>query len=356
MPSTAAVAAPILRIALGHADLPNESKGGVAHQTHHLANALVRRGHHVTVVTFSPRAPDALYEVRTLAKPRVPRFAMPFAFAIALREQDFRAFDVVHFMGDNYLARTGGVPSVRTFNGSARDEMRSAQSLRRKIGQGVLIPLEAWGARRANFVTGISETTRLRFPQVAEVIPCGVDLSAFAPGVKEEKPTLLFVGTKDGRKRGQWLADLWVRAILPRLPVGSVLWAVADEPLEGAGIENFGRVSFDRLTDLYRRAWAFCLPSTYEGFGVPYIEAFASGTVAVGSPNPGAQEVLGGGKYGVVAGDDALAGELVSLLTDTERRRSYEALGTARAAEYGWSGVVSRYEAIYHRLIAERCR
>ncbi len=341
-----------LRIAIGHADLPNESKGGVAHQSHHLANALVLRGHQVTMVTFSPPCDDSLYAVRTLPKPRLPHFVASFAFAFALRKQSWDGFDIVHLMGDNYLTGGGGHPPiVRTINGSARDEMRSASTLRRKIFQAVLIPLEEWGARRADYVTGISEATRLRFPEVAEVIPCGVDLSSFASGTKEDSPIVLFVGTKGGRKRGQWLADQWSREMLPRLPSGATLWAVSDEPLEGDGIKNFGRIPFKLLTELYKRAWVFCLPSLYEGFGVPYIEAFASGTVAVGSPNMGAREVLADGKYGVVAPDDTLARELISLLTDPARRGGYESLGSARAREYGWEAVVARYEKVYGDLL-----
>lgn len=47
------------------------------------------------------------------------------------------------------------------------------------------------------------------------------------------------------------------------------------------GVRVLGKVSLERLTEFYRRAWLFCLPSSYEGFGVPYIEAMASGTAVV---------------------------------------------------------------------------
>ncbi len=67
--------------------------------------------------------------------------------------------------------------------------------------------------------------------------------------------------------------------------------------MRGEGIVNLGKkVPFEKLCELYQRAWILCLPSTYEGFGVPYIEAMASGTVAVASPNPGAKEILDNGK------------------------------------------------------------
>lgn len=347
-----------LRIALLHADLPNESKGGVAHQSHHLANCYVSRGHEVTMFTFSPAYEECTYVVETLPRPRLPRAADAFGYAFALNRVDFSRFDVVHAMGDNYMI--GGKrcpPVVRTMHGSAKDEMRTAESLKRKLFQAVLIPLETVGAMRADYVTGVSEATRVSIPRVQEIVPNGVDLKRFTPlpaGKKELAPTVLFVGTKTGRKRGQWLADIWSRDIKPRLPEGATLWAVADAPLDGDGIVNYGRVSLDTLTDLFRRAWVFCLPSTYEGFGVPYIEAFASGTAVIASPNPGAVEVIGKGQYGVIATDDRIADEIVTMLTDTKRREEFVHAGLTRASEYDWDRVGSRYEAIFDSLIRSR--
>ena len=347
-----------LRIALLHADLPNESKGGVAHQTHHLANSFVGRGHEVTVITFSPSYEECLYTVETISRPNLPHAADSFGYALALTHVDFSRFDVVHAMGDNYLiSAKKRPPLVRTMNGSAKDEMRTARSLKRKLFQAVLIPLETLGAARADYVTGLSEATRAKVPQVQEIVPSGVDLGRFTPASSSDKetvPTLLFVGTKMGRKRGQWLADIWSRDIKPFLPEGAVLWTVADAPLDGDGIVNHGRVSLEKLSDLFRQAWAFCLPSTYEGFGVPYIEAFASGTPVIASPNPGAIEVTQNGEYGVVAPDDTIAKEIVSVLTDADRRERLAAAGLQRAAEYDWQRISARYENIFHSLIASR--
>ncbi|MBC7807504.1 MAG: glycosyltransferase family 4 protein [Akkermansiaceae bacterium] len=347
-----------LRIALLHADLPNESKGGVAHQTHHLANSFVERGHSVTVITFSPSFDECLYAVETISRPNIPRAADSFGYAFALTRVDFSRFDIIHAMGDNYLIGSNNRPPlVRTMHGSAKDELRTAESLKRKLFQAVLVPLETLGAVRADYVTGISEATRARVPQVREIIANGVDLGRFTPAAltnKESAPTLLFVGTKTGRKRGQWLADMWSRDIKPFLPEGATLWSVADAPLEGDGIVNHGRVPLETLTNLFRRAWAFCLPSTYEGFGVPYIEAFASGTAVIASPNPGAVEVTQNGKFGIVAQDDRIAGEIVSVLTDASRRDALVQAGLRRVTEYDWQRISAQYEEIFHSLIGAR--
>ena len=61
-----------------------------------------------------------------------------------------------------------------------------------------------------------------------------------------------------------------------------------DAPADpGAGITVLGRLDDEELAREYRAAWVFCLPSSYEGFGIPYAEAMASGTPVVATPNPG---------------------------------------------------------------------
>ncbi len=339
-----------MKLALTHADLPNETKGGVAHGVHYLANTLAGRGHDVTLFTFSPAFDECRYTVQTLSHPPgFPSVLHSLAFALALARVDFSEFDLVHCHGDGWKITTDR-PLIRTFHGSAQEEARSATSLKRKIMQSVLARTEKIEARRANLCVGISETTRQSLPEVTEIIPHGVSLTRFAPGEKSVTPTLLFVGTAQGRKRGQWLADLFTREIRPAVP-GATLRAISDQPLEGEGIVNLGRVSSEALALEYKSAWVFCLPSTYEGQGIPYLEAMASGTVAVGSPNPGATEVLDDGKAGPLIPDDSLAQTLIRLLQNPTERAEWEQKGRIRATLYDGETIAQRYEALYRGLV-----
>ena len=343
-----------MKIAMTHADLPNESKGGVAFQAHYLANELVERGHDVTMFTFSPAYADCRYRVHQYSIPPRLRRLQAFVLAARLAKTDFSKFDILHTHGDNYLL-WGRHPQVRTFHGSAKDEANSAVRLRRRVYQLAIARLEEIGAQVADVNVGVSQATRARIPSVSVIIPCGVDTTRFYPGCKADKPSLLFVGTTSGRKRGAFLADIFIKQVRPRLP-DAELWAVTEQPMEGEGIVNFGKVSLEMLCELYQRAWVFCLPSTYEGFGVPYVEAMAAGTAVVASPNPGAQEVLCEGKYGLLAEDAELGNQINLLLSKEELRHAYAKKGLLRAQEFSWEQVVTQYENLYADLLSRHPR
>jgi glycosyltransferase involved in cell wall biosynthesis len=193
----------------------------------------------------------------------------------------------------------------------------------------------------------ISENTRKFIPFINHVIPCGVDLRAFSPGsAKSAVPSVLFVGTMHGRKRGAMLLDLFRRQIKPAVPEAE-FWAVCETRVEGDGVRWFGRIATSELIELYRSAWLFCLPSTYEGFGVPYIEAMACGAPVVASYNPGAMEVTRNGRYGLLAHDHKLAGAIVRVLADPALRQKMTDDGLARSRDFSWDRICAQYEAVY---------
>jgi glycosyltransferase involved in cell wall biosynthesis len=101
------------------------------------------------------------------------------------------------------------------------------------------------------------------------------------------------------------------------------------------------------LARAYREAWVFALPSTYEGFGIPYLEAMASGTPVLATPNPGANELLADGRFGVLATDEAYAGALLALLDDAAERARFGAAGLERSREYAWSEIARAYRDVY---------
>jgi len=341
-----------MKIAITSLYLPSGSKIGVGYQVHYLANEFIKRGHDVTVFSQTGRSEDSLYDV-VVVPPR--KRLRTFGYAWDLRGCDFTKFDVLNAHGDDWFLWGCKRPRhIHTFHGSCFAEMLHAKGLRAKARMGALALCEYNSCFLPDELVAVSENTRKHIPMVKRVIPNGVDLTAFAPGdEKSASPSLLFVGTMTNRKRGAMLLDIFRREIQPRVP-GAEFWAVCEEPVSGGGVRWFGRVSQEKLTDLYRQAWVFCLPSTYEGFGVPYIEAMASGAPVVASPNLGAREVTQEGRAGLIARDAELGETIVRVLKDAALREQLSAAGLRRSLDFGWDRVCSLYEALYAPLTAVR--
>jgi phosphatidylinositol alpha-mannosyltransferase len=333
-----------MKIAITSLYLPSGSKIGVGYVVHYFANEMVSRGHDVTVFSQSGPSNDSRYRV-VMVPPR--RRLRTFGFAWDLRGYNFMDFDVLNAHGDDWFLWGKKRPRhIHTFHGSCLAEMLHAHGASAKIRMAALAACELNACFLPDELVAVSANTRRYIPLIRHVIPNGVNLDEFSPGNKSAVPSLLFVGTMHGRKRGAMLLDLFNREIRPQLP-GAEFWAVCEERIEGEGVRWFGRVSKSTLTDLFRRAWVFCLPSSYEGFGVPYIEAMASGTPVVASPNVGALEVTQNGVSGIIAPDAGLAVALLRVLRDDVLREDLRQKGLVRARDFSWGQVCARYEALY---------
>jgi len=336
-----------MKIAMISLYLPSGSKIGAGYQAHAMANAFVARGWEVTMHSPCARPEDARYEhvvVPTGARWRT------FRFAWELRRYDWSRFDVVHAHGDDYFLWLKEPVHVRTMHGSCFAEAMHIPRAKEKLRMLLLGLAEVVATAAAHRTVGVSENTRRSYPWIRQVIPNGVNLDQFHPaGSKEPVPTILFVGTYKNRKRGELLMRAFTQRVRVSVPEAR-LWMVCDDAPPAPGVTVLGRVAETQLADLYRRAWVFCLPSSYEGFGVPYIEAMASGTAVVATPNPGANEVLARGRFGRLVEPEALGEALVELLKNPAQRECFETLGLQRAQEFSWTRVTEQYEALYRSL------
>jgi glycosyltransferase involved in cell wall biosynthesis len=340
-----------LNIAMVSQYLPSGSKIGSGYQAHYMANAMTQRGHHVTMFSLCGPSEGALYETVVVPTER-PR---TFRFAWNLRKLDLSRFDVLHAHGDDYWLGGSKKPShVRTMHGSCLAETVYVPGPINKARMLLLGLSEVLATLVADHTACVSRNTTTYYPWVKDVVVNGVDLAAFHPsGEKEINPAILFVGTYGNRKRGHLLADAFTQVIRPAIP-NARLWMVCGDAPPADGIDVLGRLPLEKLTDLYRRAWIFCLPSSYEGFGVPYIEAMASGTPVVATPNVGAREVLAEGKFGVLTSPKNLGAAILRLLRNEAERERLRTVGLERAQLYSWDKVAGQYEQIYAEVIARR--
>ncbi len=211
-----------------------------------------------------------------------------------------------------------------------------------------------------------------RFPDVASrtvVIEHGVD-PRFSPEPAEPgeaeavrarftrgRRYILHLGTLEPRKNAATLVAacerLWSEdARRPDLLLagsagwksGALLSRIARSPFSGR-IHRAGYVDADSVPAILRSADVFCYPSLEEGFGLPVLEAMASGTAAVISDAAALREVAQDAALAVAPQDAAgLAETLARLLDDGDLRQVHVARGLRRAAAFGWPAAAERTE------------
>jgi glycosyltransferase involved in cell wall biosynthesis len=102
---------------------------------------------------------------------------------------------------------------------------------------------------------------------------------------------------------------------------------------------------------LYRLADVFVFPSVYEGFGLPIIEAMASGTPVVAHETPLNEEITGDGAY-LVKDARAMAGAIIALLIQDSLRQTQIAHGLAQATQFSWRKTARETLAVYEKVMS----
>lgn len=227
--------------------------------------------------------------------------------------------------------------------------LRFGNALHRVYYDHVIKPL----ARKAQRVLTVSEYCRQELlqwtglPQSGVIaIPHGVS-AAFSPQGNRFSPGwpyLLYVGNRRPYKNVPLLIRAYAAAGLAP-EVGLALSGPPDEALSALaaklGIRErvafLGPLSEADLAAAYRGALAFVFISSYEGFGLPSIEAMACGTPVLASDTTAFPEVVGDAGLLVSPDEvDQISAAMRRLVADSELRTLLRERGLARAAGYSW--------------------
>jgi len=197
------------------------------------------------------------------------------------------------------------------------------------------------------------EELRRRFgvpPERTRVIPEAADDALTPPGDGDaaalarlgvRAPYVLAVGAPEPRKNLEAL-DRAMPRVVARVPDATLILVGprhhGGAPVPGAPWKRMvGYVSDAELSALYRGAACLAMPSVYEGFGLPVLEAMQLGTPVVCARRASLPEVGGDAALWVEPDDDAgIADALVRLLADPAARDGMRRAGLARAALFTW--------------------
>lgn len=213
--------------------------------------------------------------------------------------------------------------------------------------------------------------------QRVTAIPLGVE-ERFRPRPREEINKILdlylldygnyilTVATLEPRKNLDGLLNAYLRLPIslrrryPLIFVGGYGWQyqqldkrLTDLELKGE-IKRLGYVASEHLPALYSGARGFAFPSFYEGFGLPPLEAMASGVPVLTSDSSAMSEIVDEAGILVDAeNNDSLLEGLEQLLTDEQFRRNGAEQGLQQAKKFSWMRCVEQTVDLYQKIALE---
>jgi glycosyltransferase involved in cell wall biosynthesis len=279
-----------------------------------------------------------------------------------------------HHAGDllfcpSYVAPLAARGKVVVTHHGSYEALPSAFSLPQRIKARLLYQASA---RRADRIITVSESSKRDIvsyyrisPDKIEVIPQGVD-PAFRPlkdperlsrvrdeYVGSDRPIVLFVGKLTARRNIPQLVEAFARLRREHAIPHALLLVGANSAAHdlvriaadaGVTADVFHRefASHEELVELYNAADIFVYPSSYEGFGVPVLEAMACGVPVVTLANSAFLEFADGAYLCRDGSVPELYAGINTVLASDSLRASLRAKGLARSRDFLWEGIARR--------------
>lgn len=368
-----------MRVGIDGRALAAEARSGVEWYVVHLLRALARLPQAPEIIAYADREvrdPEAASAVRSVvvrARRGWLRAALPWRL---WRDR----VEVAHFPS-TILPPLLPCPAVVTVHDLAWERFPETYETADLAMQQRAVCI---AARRAARLITVSESTaqdlRERYPEAGpriRVTPLGVS-PAFSPEGQPLDPQalpaaqclaggyLLYAGRLHPRKNLGRLLEayrlLLRHADAPPLalagtpsPHGEELAAAVARLGLADRVLFLGYVAPELLPQLYRGAALFAYPSLYEGFGLPVLEAMASGVPVVASRVPSLAEVAGEAALLVdPVSPDEMAAAMARLLAEPELRAELIRRGLARSRAYTWERTARLTLAVYREVGGER--
>ncbi len=352
-----------------------DTPGGVQIHVKDLAEALIARGHHVSVLAPSEDTDLPPYVVGAGGALPVPYNGsvarVSFGPVVASRVRRWLKdgdFDVLHLHEPAtpsiallalWSAECPVVATFHTSNVRSRAMSASATILRpsfEKITARIAVSEYARGTL-VNHVGG-----------EPVVIPNGVYVDQYRAAEpraewRGDAGTVAFVGRLDEPRKGfPLVAEAFGRVAADRPGLRMLVVGGGDvdraRKLLPAGVRDqvlfLGRASEEDKAAALRTADVYVAPNTGgESFGIVLVEGMAAGATVLASDIPAFTRVLGNGEFGVLfRSEDVadLADQLAALLDDPERRTSLDAAAQVAVRRYDWSTVATQILQVYETV------
>lgn len=224
--------------------------------------------------------------------------------------------------------------------------------------------------KRADAVICVSESTRRDVAELYDIAPERMTVvhlgSALEPAdagpAEETEPYFLYVGARYTYKNFNGLLRAFAISGLARTHRLIAFWAA---PFTSEELESMDRAGVPRdrvkhvrggdakLARYYAGATAMVLPSLYEGFGIPVVEAMRSGCPVIASATSSLPEVAGDAAlYCDPREPESMAAAMRRVAEDSAVRAEMMARGRERATQFTWERCAQETRAVYRELLA----
>lgn len=378
-----------------------EPIGGSESLTYELASGLAARGHDVRVACcWPPRSEERHYRPERL-RPVVMEGHRVFwdrgVEVVQIRPRGGILGTAADWTGLIDLMPLGILEAYAQdrdiVHNVCREYLESAASVAQRAGAAfVLTPLPHPGQfhggdtpadlahyRRADAIVALTEWERRWYAKhgidITRVVTSGLACSTRPAGggaefrkrhgIPPDAPVVLFIGRKERYKGYIQILDA-TELVWRELPEARFVF-IGIQGWYSTFVDDFKRYSDERILDFENASPevkgaaldacdVFCMPSQYESFGIPYLEAWSYGKPVIACDIPTSREVVSDGADGVLVSQqaDRVAEAIVKLARDPGRRAAMGRAGQQKLARYTWDRTLGRTEEAYRIALARR--